>query len=80
MKVNIMLDTFIADRIQYRPYAPLFNTGGKWAVEIEVADKEVRHEGESFVFTPKGLEEAVQAVAEIFDHVHRKYLAEVRNV
>jgi len=78
MKVKVTLDTFIADRMMYRPYAPLFNTGGKWAVEVDV--KEVRKEGDMFIFTPAGLEEAIGKVAEIFDHVHREYLAKVRNI
>lgn len=48
-----------------------------WYVEVEVSDKEVRREGDSFVFTPKGLEIAIQEVAKIFDRVHQQYLKEL---
>lgn len=78
MKVQIRLDTFVADRQSYRPYNPLFNTDGKWYVEVEVDNKEVRKEKDNFIFTEKGLTEAIDKVATIFDEAQREYLYKIR--
>ena len=51
--------------------------GNRLIVEVEVDSKEVRKEGDSFIFTPKGLEIAIQEVAKIFDRVHQQYLQEL---
>lgn len=98
MKVQVLLESFAADRMQYQPYKPVFKPGVtikglmgldgvsdttqfySWILELEVDDKEVRQEGDVIIFTPKGLEEAINKVAEVFDNVHRDYLAKVRDV